>query len=150
MNVNNVNSVNLANRIRMVKKAAQRGVTLVEVLIVLAIMAIIAGGATALVFPRLKESRVKQTVLSAGVIKTSAQSYMHLDSAGGCPSVKDLIDAKQIDGKKTEDPWGTQFKISCDGDEITVTSAGADRKEGTPDDIKDDFRDADVKRVSAL
>lgn len=143
-------NVNIKQRIRNVKKAAQRGVTLVEVLIVLAIMAIIAGGATALVFPRLKESRVKQAVLSAGVIKTAAQSYMHLDSAGTCPSIKDLTDAKQIDKGKTDDPWGTQFKISCDGDEITVTSSGADRKEGTPDDVKDDFKDADIKRVAGL
>ncbi len=143
-------NVNMIKRIRNMKKAAQRGVTLVEVLIVLAIMAIIAGGATALVFPRLKESRVKGTVLSAGVIKTAAQSYMHLDSAGGCPSIKDLVDAKQLDGKKTDDPWGTAFKIGCDGDEITVTSAGADRKEGTPDDVKDDFKDVDVKRVGGL
>jgi general secretion pathway protein G len=146
----NVNDVNLVNRIRNVKKAAQRGVTLVEVLIVLAIMAIIAGGATTLVFPRYKESQIKGAVLSAGVIKTAAQSYMHLDSAGGCPTIKDLTEARQIDAKKVDDPWGTQFKISCDGDEITVTSAGRDRKEGTPDDIKDDFKDADVKRVAAL
>ena len=143
-------NVNVANRIRNLKKAAQRGVTLVEVLIVLAIMAIIAGGAVTLVFPRLKESRVKQAVLSAGVIKTAAQSYMHLDSAGGCPTIKDLVDGKQIDGKKTDDPWGTQFKIGCEGDEITVTSSGADRKDGTPDDVKDDFKDADIKRVSGL
>lgn len=143
-------NVNIKNRIRNVKKAAARGVTLVEVLIVLAIMAIIAGGATALVFPRLKESRVKGAVLSAGVIKTAAQSYMHLDSAGGCPSIKDLVDAKQLDGSKTDDPWGTPFKIACDGDEITVTSSGADRKDGTPDDVKDSFKDADIKRVAGL
>lgn len=143
-------NVNMQNRIRNLKKVAQRGVTLVEVLIVLAIMAIIAGGAVTLVFPRLKESRVKQAVLSAGVIKTAAQSYMHLDSAGQCPSIKDLVDGKQIDKSKTDDPWGSQFKITCDGDDISVVSPGADRKEGTPDDVKDDFKDADIKRVAAM
>jgi general secretion pathway protein G len=143
-------NMQLVNRIRKSNKAAKRGVTLVEVLIVLAIMAIIAGGATTLVFPRYKESQIKGAVLSAGVIKTAAQSYMHLDSAGGCPTIKDLADSKQIDAKKTDDPWGTPFKIQCDGDDITVISAGRDRKEGTPDDVKDDFRDADVKRVAAL
>jgi general secretion pathway protein G len=140
------------SRIRNIKRAASRGVTLVEVLIVLAIMAIIAGGATALVFPRLKESRVRQTVLSAGVIKTGAQAYMQLDNAGSdaCPSIKDLVDAKQLDAKKTDDVWGTPFKIHCEGDELTVVSAGADKKEGTPDDVKDDFKDPDIKRVAAL
>lgn len=141
-----------ANRIRKWKRAASRGVTLVEVLIVLAIMAIIAGGATALVFPQLKKSRVKSAVLSAGVIKTAAQQYQQLEMAGSstCPTLKDLIDGKQIDAKKTDDPWGTPFKITCEGDEITVISAGADRKEGTPDDVKDDFKDADIKRVGEL
>jgi len=139
------------NRIRKYKRAASRGVTLVEVLIVLAIMAIIAGGATALVFPRYKESQVRGAVLSAGVIKTAAQQYLHLDSAGGgCPTIKELVDAKHLDAKKTDDPWGTPFKIQCDGDEITVISAGRDRKEGTPDDVKDDFKDADIKKIANL
>src|SRR5689334_20641404 len=94
------------NRIRRLRRAATRGVTLVEVLIVLAIMAIIAGGATALVFPRYKESQVRGAVLSAGVIKTAAEAYLHLDSAGGCPTIKDLVDNKHLDAKKTDDPWG--------------------------------------------
>ncbi|HVK63909.1 MAG TPA: type II secretion system protein [Polyangium sp.] len=140
-----------ANQIRKWKRAASRGVTLVEVLIVLAIMAIIAGGATALVFPRYKESQIRGAVLSAGVIKTAAQQYMHLDSiGGGCPTIKELVDGKHIDATKTEDPWGTPFKIQCDGDEITVISAGRDRKENTPDDVKDVFKDADIKRIAAL
>jgi len=140
------------NRIRKLGRAASRGVTLVEVLIVLAIMAIIAGGATALVFPRLKESRVKQAVLSAGVIKTAAQAYQQLDNAGSdsCPTIKELVDSKQLDAKKTDDPWGQPFKIHCEGDEISVVSAGADKKEGSPDDIKDDFKEADIKRVAGL
>jgi general secretion pathway protein G len=138
------------NRIRKLGRAASRGVTLVEVLIVLAIMAIIAGGATALVFPRLKEARVKQAVLSAGVIKTSAQQYMQLDNAGSdaCPSLKDLVDSKHLDAKKTDDPWGQPFKIHCDGDEISVVSAGADKKEGTPDDVKDDFKEEQIKKAA--
>ena len=140
-----------ANRIRKWKRAASRGVTLVEVLIVLAIMAIIAGGATALVFPRYKESQIRGAVLSAGVIKTAAQQYMHLDSPSGtCPTIKELVDGKHLDKGKTEDPWGTPFKIQCDGDEISVVSAGRDRKENTPDDVKDDFKDADIKKVAGL
>ncbi|HMY21300.1 MAG TPA: type II secretion system protein, partial [Polyangium sp.] len=67
--------------IRKRQRFASRGVTLVEVLIVLAIMAIIAGGAVALVFPQLKKARVKQAVLSAGVIKTTAEAYRQIDNA---------------------------------------------------------------------
>jgi general secretion pathway protein G len=141
------------NRIRRLGRAAARGVTLVEVLIVLAIMAIIAGGATALVFPRLKESRVKAAVLSAGEIKKTAMSYIEIDLNGNmdkCPSVQDLVDAKRLEKGKTDDPWGQPFKVHCGDGDISVTSSGADRKEGTPDDIKDDFRPADVDRVAKM
>lgn len=138
--------------IRKRQRFASRGVTLVEVLIVLAIMAIIAGGAVALVFPQLKKARVKQAVLSAGVIKTSAEAYQQIDNAasGGCPTLKDLVSAKQLDGKKTDDPWGQPFIVHCDGEALSVSSTGADRKEGTPDDVLDHFKDADIVRVADL
>jgi general secretion pathway protein G len=143
-------NMNIKNRIRNVKKAAQRGVTLIEMLIVLAIMALLAGTVSVAVFPRWKESQIKDTVISAGVIATAAEAYMHLDTAGGCPTMKELVDGKHLNGKNTDDPWGKPFKIQCDGDQISVVSAGRDRKEGTPDDIKDDFKDADIKRVAGL
>ena len=138
--------------IRKRQRLASRGVTLVEVLIVLAIMAIIAGGAVALVFPQLKKARVKQTVLSAGAIKTAAEAYQQIDNAAntGCPTLKDLVAAKQLDGKKIDDPWGQPFVVHCDGQEVSVSSAGADRKEGTPDDVLDHFKDADIIRVAEL
>jgi len=141
------------NRIRRLGRAAARGVTLVEVLIVLAIMAIIAGGATALVFPRYKESQVKAAVLSAQEIKKTTQTYIELDLSGNsekCPTVQELVDAKRLEKGKTDDPWGQPFKIHCDGSDISVSSVGRDRKEGTPDDVKDDFKPADVQRVANL
>ena len=36
---------------------------------------------------------------------------------------------------RTEDPWGNEFQIECDGDEISVASNGADGEQGTEDDI---------------
>lgn len=105
-----------------------------------------------LVFPQLKKARVKQAVLSAGVIKTAAESYQHIDNSTseGCPTVKDLVTTKQLDGKKTDDPWGQPFVVHCDNHTVSVSSAGADRKEGTPDDVHDDFKDADILRVAEL
>lgn len=142
-----------ANRLRKLGRAAARGVTLVEVLIVLAIMALIAGGATALLFPEFKKAQIKTAVLSAAEIKKSTQTYIELDLAGNtdkCPTVNDLVEAKKLEKGKTDDPWGQPFKIHCDGGDITVTSNGRDRKEGTPDDVKDDFKPADVERVAKL
>lgn len=138
----------LANRIRRLSK--QRGVTLVEVLIVLAIMALIAGSAVFLVFPQLAKARVDTAVLSAGTIRKAAELHVTIDGAG-CPTVDDLVNARKLEKGKTNDPWGTPFKILCkEGDEIRVLSAGKDKKEGTADDISDDFTKADIERVSKL
>ncbi|HMY17603.1 MAG TPA: type II secretion system protein GspG, partial [Polyangium sp.] len=71
-------------------------------------------------------------------------------SSDGCPTLKDLISAKQLDGKKTDDPWGQPFIVHCDGQAVSVSSSGADRKEGTPDDVLDHFKDADIVRVADL
>jgi general secretion pathway protein G len=46
------------------------------------------------------------------------------------------VQDKQIDtASKTDDPWGTAYKIACTEDEVTVSSSGPDKKEGTADDI---------------
>jgi general secretion pathway protein G len=66
--------------------------------------------------------------------------------------VKDLVDGKKLDAKRTDDPWGHPYRIVCDdeGGELRVYSNGKDGKENTPDDIRDDFKEADVKRVANL
>jgi general secretion pathway protein G len=128
-----------------------RGVTLVEVMIVIAIMAVISGGATLLAFPLYKESRIKTAVLGCSTVKQAADLYQNLEGAADqCPTIQDLVSSKKLDSKKTDDPWNMPYKIVCTDGDIHVISAGNDRKEGTPDDVRDDFKDADVKRVKAL
>lgn len=138
-------------RVRRLGRAVQRGVTLVEVLIVVAIMGIIAGGAAYLVFPEFKKARIKTAVVGAGVIKQAADVYRELESSSdACPTIQDLVNAKKIDGKKTEDPWGMTYKIKCEEGEVRVVSPGNDRKEGTPDDVRDDFKPSDIEKVAKL
>lgn len=128
-----------------------RGVTLVEVLIVVAIMAVIAGGATLLVFPQYKKARIDNAVIGAGVIKQAAELYMNMDAVDeSCPTVKDLVTSKKIDAQKTDDPWGKPYKIVCEDGDIRVVSSGNDRQEGTPDDVRDNFKPSDVKRIAEL
>jgi general secretion pathway protein G len=53
-----------------------------------------------------------------------------------CATVEQLKAEKDLDSAfNLKDPWGNPFKVSCDADEITCTSAGPDKKEGTEDDI---------------
>jgi len=138
-------------RLRALKRRGKRGVTLVEVLIVLAIMALIAGSAVFLVFPQLAKARIDTAVLSAQTIKKAVELYKNIDGADGCPTVDDLVNSRKLEKGKTNDPWGTPYKIECkEGDEIRVSSSGKDKKDGTPDDVKDDFTKADIERVSKL
>lgn len=133
------------------RRRKARGVTLVEVLIVLAIMALIAGSAVFLVFPQLAKAKIDTAVLSAQTIKKAAELYINIDGATNCPTVDDLVNAKKLEKGKTMDPWGSPYKIECkEGDEIRVISAGKDRKEGSADDVRDDFTKADIMKVANL
>lgn len=132
-------------------RTGARGVTLVEVMIVVAIMAVIAGSATILAFPMLKESRIKTAVLGCGTVRQAAELYQNLEgTADQCPTIQDLVASKKLDGKKIDDPWGMPFKVVCADGDIHAISNGNDRKEGTPDDVRDDFKAADIKRVQGL
>ena len=142
---------NVKKTYRAMGRAAARGVTLVEVLIVVSIMAVISGGAVVLAFPLYKEARIKTAVVSAKEIKKAAQLYQEMDATTeGCPTIADLVAAKRVDSKTADDPWGKPFRIGCAEGDIRVFSSGNDRKENTPDDIRDDFSPADVKRVKEL
>ncbi len=138
-------------RIRAARRAAERGVTLVEVLIVVTIMALIAGGAVLVAFPQLREARVKTAITSAGAVRQAAQLYVEVDMAGNtdkCPTVEDLVASRKLERGKTEDPWGRGFKVLCVDGEIRVLSLGADGREGTPDDVRDDTSLKDVAKIA--
>ena len=138
-------------KFRRLARRARRGVTLVEVLIVVAIMAVISGGVTLVAFPLFKESRIKIAVQGCQAVKNAAELYINLDATSdACPTMQDLIQSRKLDAKKTDDPWGMPYGIVCQDGEIHVVSGGNDRKIGTPDDIRDDFKPADVKRVKEL
>lgn len=139
-------------RLRRRAPRAQRGVTLVEVLIVVAIMAVIAGGATLLVFPQFNKAKIEAAVVGASTIKQAAELYMNLDATGDeCPTIQDLVQSKKIDSQKTDDPWGKPYRIVCgEGGDINVVSDGKDRKESTEDDVRDDFKPTDVKRIAEM
>jgi general secretion pathway protein G len=121
---------------RLARRTASRGVTLVEVLIVVAIMALIAGGVSFLILPRYKEAQIKTARQSAQSIRQVATQYVALNSAEECPTVQSLVAAKQLDAAgNTEDPWGQPYTITCGEDDISVSSPGPDKKEGSEDDI---------------
>jgi len=123
-------------RLSRLRRAAVRGVTLIEVLIVVAILSLIAAGVTVAVFPKLKEAQVRTTEGNAREIRAAVNRWRGLKGGSDCPTISQLVQDKEIDSaSKTDDAWGTPYKITCTEDDVIVVSAGPDKKEGTADDI---------------
>ena len=143
--------VDVLNRMMRARRAAARGVTLVEVLIVVAIMAVFSGGVTLVAFPLYKKAKVDTAMIGCRNVKKAADMYMNFDNVSdACPTIANLVQSKMLDGSTTDDPWGMAYRIDCSEGEARVYSTGNDRKPGTPDDLKDNFAPADIKKVKDL
>jgi hypothetical protein len=64
-----------------------------------------------------------------------------LDNSGNCPKgIDDLLAQKYLDKNNAKDPWDKPMLFHCPGtndtDSADISSAGPDKQEGTPDDIK--------------
>ena len=112
--------------------------TLVEIMVVITIMALVMGAVAVAVFPALKKASCKTAY---GEEQTIAQQVgLYRSDNGDCPkSLSDLFTAKYIT-KEPLDPWGKPFSFKCPGDKNTDTadvwSSGADKQEGTQDDVR--------------
>jgi len=125
-----------ARLVRMRKRVRTRGVTLVEVLIVVAIIAMVASGVAVFALPRYKEAQIKQAETGARVVRTAVQQWQSGNNETSCPTISQLVQEKHLDpGQNTNDPWGGAYVLSCSDDEVTIVSAGPDKKKGTKDDI---------------
>ena len=118
--------------------ANARGMTLVEVLIVLTIMASIMGVVGVFVVGAIDRANVKEAQIEIKNLEGLCNSYMLSSTPRALPeSLEDLTKGPAPLTKKVpKDPWGNDYlynKVS--NMEFTISSAGADGKEGTEDDV---------------
>ena len=72
----------------------------------------------------------------AVVILEAAQGFRALHTEG-CPTLSALEEEHFLNSSaRSDDAWGERFRVRCEHDEISVTSAGADHQAGTADDIR--------------
>lgn len=82
--------------------------------------------------PKLRAAEVGgMTVYMAAIL------YRNLPdtASAACPTLADLVAAKRLSRAETVDPWDTPYELRCEGDDVHVRSAGADRVFDTPDDV---------------
>ena len=118
------------------RRAFERGVTLVEILVVVAIMSLVAAGVGFAVIPKFKQAQIDTATNSMREIRNAAARWKATRGGDDCPTVSQLVQDKEIDtASKTDDPWGSAYKVQCQDDEIVIVSPGPDKKDGTQDDI---------------
>ncbi|MGH7269809.1 MAG: type II secretion system protein [Polyangiaceae bacterium] len=117
-------------------RASSRGLTLVELIIVITIIGVLTAAISIGVMQAAKHANVGAAKTACSTVRQATMEWKAVNPGGDCPSVEQLRTEKDLDtGFSLKDPWGNLFKVSCDDDEITCTSAGPDKKEGTADDI---------------
>jgi general secretion pathway protein G len=115
------------------------GFTLLEVMIVLAIIAAIASGVGVVVFNQYKKAQVKIAKERVKEVMQGVTTFM-IDN-NNCPQgIEQLVGQKYLSKGAAKDPWGKEFSLKCPGtndpEAADVSSAGPDKQDGTPDDIK--------------
>jgi general secretion pathway protein G len=127
----------ILRRRRARARRRREGMTLVEIMIVVIIMALIAAAVGFAVLPRLAEARNQQAETDALAVRSAVELYLANDPTADCPSMSDLVEERILSSStRTEDPWGNEFNIECDGIDISVSSNGADGQAGTEDDVR--------------
>lgn len=83
------------------------------------------------------KSELSQTRRAASQIIAAVRAWHILHGDKACPSMRQLVEARQVDPKTLlNDPWGQIYNVKCSDLEVTVTSSGPDGKDKTGDDIE--------------
>src|SRR5580704_13470827 len=117
-------------------RAASRGLTLVELVIVITIIGMLTAAISVGVMAAKKKADVGTTNTACNSVRSATILWKNSHPGDDCPTVEALKSEGLLErGFSSKDPWGNVFKVTCDVDEITCSTFGPDRKEGTDDDI---------------
>jgi general secretion pathway protein G len=119
---------------RAARRAASRGLTLVELIIVITIIGSLMGIIAFAIFQRKAAADKETAKLACTQFRQSVLTYKQTHPDADCVTPEQLKSEKEIDSTTNiKDPWGSPYRIKCDGEEITVCSIGPDKKEGNDD-----------------
>ncbi len=130
------------------KGSNERGMTLLEIMLVLAILSGLIAILATQVQGRLRRAKVNQAKIQMGEIVKALETY-NLDcgnypttdegltaltqATSSCPSWGPEPYWKRI----SKDPWNNDYIYESSGNQFTLMTLGADRREGGKDDAAD-------------
>lgn len=121
------------------RRVFQKGMTLIEIMVVVAIIGLLMGTVGVVAFNRYKKAQVTNTKQIIKNLETAVQTFM-MDNNGSCPKDLNQLYTEKIVNKKPKDAWGQELVFKCPGDQnkesADILSKGADKREGTADDLK--------------
>jgi general secretion pathway protein G len=121
------------------RRGASRGFTLLEIMVVIALISLLTTGVALGALKMLRDAEDKQAKTNAAALAVAAETFIIDHGSEECPTPEEM----QRDGvlssrSKTEDPWGTPYRIVCAPDSAIAISAGRDKTFDTSDDVKSD------------
>lgn len=113
-------------------------------IIVLVVVGLGTAGALGLLFvgaigfstaARVGQAHIEAARTDAAALERAATLFA-VENPGECPTPESLVASQVLpDASRTLDPWAQPFRITCEGGDIGVSSAGPDRVHGTEDDV---------------
>jgi general secretion pathway protein G len=116
--------------------AARRGVTLLELVFGLTALVVVIMAGSWLLGRSRSDRELRSAERAAEHIYSAAEQWQ-LDHPGECPTLSQLMYDDELDrDSSVADPWGSRYRVVCEGGTLTVCSSGQDRRNGTKDDIR--------------
>ena len=123
-------------RSRARRRAASRGLTLVELIIVITIIGVLTAAISVGLMRAKKTADIGTTATACNTARSAVAMWKSAHPGDDCPTIDQLKKEKFLGSDfNVKDPWNNPIKLACDSDDVTCSSAGPDKKEGTDDDI---------------
>ena len=121
---------------RAIRRGAMDGFTLLEIMVVIALISLLTTGVAVGAIRMLRDAEEQQARTNAAALAAAAEAFIISHRSEECPTPEEMQrDGALSSRSKTEDPWGTQYRIVCEPDTAIAISAGRDKIFDTSDDI---------------